>query len=570
MARVVTDVAGIDKDFDYIVDAAHAQSVTVGTEVRVELHGRRVGAWVTELGASPPEGLALRSLSKVRGWGPEPAVMDLASWAAHRWASRRGAFLKTASAEKAVPFLPAPRLSPPSPPGPGWAIDLAGELEHGTRIVQLPPSSDPTAVVGAVAQLGPTLVVVPSVSRAEVLADRLRRAGGDVALLPAGWAQARAGAGVVVGTRAAAWAPCPGIAAAVVIDAHDEGLSQEGVPMWGAVEVMRERAGRSRVPLVLLTPCPTPELLVLGKLTVVAPESQRAGWAQLETIDRRSDDPRLGLYSERLVTLLRSAGRAVCILNRTGRARLLACASCGELTRCERCGAALSESDTGGLRCARCGLTRPEICAACTSTVLRRLRIGVSRAREELELLTGRPVGEVTASTKLLPESDLLIGTEAVLHRLGPGDGFGTVVFVDFDQELLAPRFRAAAEAFALLALASRLVGGRRGRVALQTRQPEHPAIRAALSGDPSVLNDWDLAMRETLHLPPYCALALISGDGAGDYVAGFAGQEVELLGPRDGEWMVKAPSADALADALAAVPRPAGRLRVAVDPVRV
>lgn len=563
-------MAGIDKEFDYLVTEAHRRSVAVGAEVRVELHGRRVGGWVKELGAIPPQGLALRPLSKVRGWGPEPALVDLASWAAHRWASRRGAFLKTASAEKAAPFLPAPRLNPPSPPGPGWATDLAGDASPGARIVQLPPSSDPTAVVGALAQLGPTLVVLPSVSRAEVLADRLRRAGGDVALLPADWAQARAGAAVVVGTRAAAWAPCPGIAAAVVIDAHDEGLSQESVPTWDAVKVVRERASRSGIPLVLLTPCPTPELLALGEITVADRDRQQQGWAQLEIIDRRSDDPRLGLYSERLVSLLRNADKAVCVLNRTGRARLLACASCGELTRCERCGAALAEDDKSGLRCDRCGLTRPEMCAACTSTVLRRLKVGVSRAREELELLTGRPVGEVTASTTVLPETDLLIGTEAVLHRLGPGDGFGTVVFVDFDQELLAPRFRAAAEALGLLALASRLVGGRRGRVAVQTRQPEHPVITAALHGDPSVVNDWDLAMREALHLPPFRALALISGDGAGEYVAGLAGQEVELLGPRDGEWLVKAPTHDLLADALAAMPRPAGRLRVAVDPVRV
>jgi len=86
----------------------------------------------------------------------------------------------------------------------------------------------------------------------------------------------------------------------------------------------------------------------------------------------------------------------------------------------------------------------------------------VSRVREELEALTGRPVGEVTAETGPLPSAAVLVGTEAVLHRVGPVDG---VAFLDFDQELLAPRFRAAEEALALLARASRLVGGRRRRV---------------------------------------------------------------------------------------------------------
>lgn len=522
------------------------------------------------LGAEPPEGVALRPVSKVRGWGPQPDLVDLASWAAHRWASRRGAFLKTGSPEHAVPRLPSSRSRPPDPPGPGWAVELASRLAAGTTIVQLPPAADPTALVGALAQLGPILVIVPSTLRAGVLADRLARAGGDVALLPRDWAVARAGAAVVVGTRAAAWGPCPGMAAAVVMDAHDESLCQEAAPTWNAVTVMCERARRSSVPVALVTPCPTPELLSLGPLTVAEPERSRSGWAQLEVLDRRSDDPRLGLYSERLVSLLRNAGRVVCVLNRTGRARLLACAACGELARCERCGAALSQAGAGGLECARCGLARPEVCTVCTSTVLRRLKVGVSRAREELEALTGRPVGEVTASTETLPASDLLIGTEAVLHRLGPGDGYRTIVFADFDQELSAPRFRAAAEALSLLALASRVVAGRQGRVAVQTRQPEHPAIRAALLGDPAILAEWDAELRRTLQLPPCRALALLSGEAADQYVEGLRGQGAEVLGPRDGEWMVKAPDPEALASVLSSVPRPPGRLRVAVDPARL
>ena len=548
----------------------------VGTEVRVELHGRRVGGWVSQTGVQPAEGLALREVAKVRGWGPAPEVVELSSWAAHRWASRRASFLTTASPGRAVPVLPAPGLRPPAPPGPGWAVDLAARLGPGTTVVQLPPATDPTALVGALAQSGPVMVAVPSAYRASVLADRLTRAGGDVALRPGDWARARAGAAVVVGTRAAAWGPCPGVASVVVLDAHDEGLSQEGAPTWGAAAVLAERARRAGVPAVLVTPCPTPELLALGPLVVVEPERQREGWAQLEVIDRRADDPRTGLYSERLVAILRGADKAVCVLNRTGRARLLACASCGELARCERCGSALSQSEADGpsagatLVCASCGLERPETCAVCTSTVMRRLKIGVNRAREELELLTGREVGEVTAATTELPRSDLLIGTEAVLHRLTPGDGHRWVVFVDFDQELSAPRFRAAEEALALLALASRIVAGRQGRVAVQTRQPEHPAVRSALLAQPSLLSDWDTAVRRSLNLPPFCAVALVSGDGADEYAAGLTGQEVELLGPRDGQWMVKAADHAVLADALAAVPRPAARLRVAVDPARL
>jgi primosomal protein N' (replication factor Y) len=44
----------------------------------------------------------------------------------------------------------------------------------------------------------------------------------------------------------------------------------------------------------------------------------------------------------------------------------------------------------------------------------------------------------------------------------------------------------------------------------------------------------------------------------------------VEILGPDRDQWLVKGADATALADALAAVPRPPGRLRVAVDPARL
>jgi hypothetical protein len=42
-----------------------------------------------------------------------------------------------------------------------------------------------------------------------------------------------------------------------------------------------------------------------------------------------------------------------------------------------------------------------------------------------------------------------------------------------------------------------------------------------------------------------------------------------ELLGPYDGRWLARASSAESLAEWLAMVERPAGRLRIEVDPAR-
>ena len=360
------------------------------------------------------------------------------------------------------------------------------------------------------------------------------------------------------------WAPCPGLAAVLVIDGHDEALAQEQAPTWHATTVAAERARRAGVPCVVVSACPTLELLAAGPVRTVDRRTERQGWAAVEVIDRRADDPRQGLYSERLVALLRAERRVVCVLNRTGRARLLVCGSCGEVARCERCGAALISQPgpdaARSLLCPQCGLTRPQVCAACGSTRLGLHRIGVTRAREELEVLAGRRTCEVTAASSGLPDADVLVGTEAVLRRLSPQDGFGAVAFIDFDQELLAARVRAGEEALALLAQASRLAGGRRGRVLVQTRIPDHPAIRAAVLADPGVLAGPELELRQSLRLPPVTAVALVSGPAAPGYVEALRAVPLEVIGPDGDRWLVKADDAAALADGLAAVPRPAGR----------
>ena len=86
VARVLPDVAAIDKEFDYLVPAG--VEVHVGDVVRIALHGRRVGAWVVALDVDPVPGVTLKPLAKVSGRGPGPELLELATWAARRWGRR--------------------------------------------------------------------------------------------------------------------------------------------------------------------------------------------------------------------------------------------------------------------------------------------------------------------------------------------------------------------------------------------------------------------------------------------------------------------------------------------------
>jgi primosomal protein N' (replication factor Y) len=553
-------VPAIDKTFDYL--APH--ELPVGTMVRVPLHGRRVGGWVVEVDVSPPVGKPLKRVAKVTGHGPPADVVALADWAAWRWAGRRATLLRTASPPTAVRGLPMP--PPPAPPAATVACDdmVRDAFSRPKAVVRLPPGGDPYPYVAA---HHPALVLAPSQSAAVQLAARLRRAGRPVALVPREWPRALAGGATVVGTRAAAWAPVPGLAAVVAVDAHDEVYQEERAPTWNAWQVAAERARRAGVPCVLLSPCPTLDLLQWGGEPLTpARTDERTGWPPVEVVDRRKEDPRSGLYSERLVDLLRGGSRVVCVLNRKGRARLLACATCGELSRCSACGASLAQDDEG-LRCRRCGAMRPVLCAACGAQRLKTVKAGVTRVREELEALAGVPVAEVTGDTDEVPPAAVLVGTEAVLHRVPEAHA---VAFLDFDQELLAPRYRAAEQAMALLARAARVVGGRSrgGRLLVQTRLPGHEVVDAVLHADPSRVVRVEEQRRRGLRYPPFAALAMVSGDAADDLVRA-APSVLERLGPVDGSWLLRAADHDVLCDALASTPRPAGRVRVEVDPLR-
>ena len=372
----------------------------------------------------------------------------------------------------------------------------------------------------------------------------------------------------------------------MLLDAHADSYQEERVPTWEAAVLADERARRAGVPCLMVSACPGLDLLADRPLFTLSREAEREGWAQIEVVDARDEDPRAGGYPTRLASAIREAvekepGRpVVAVLNRKGRARLLACGHCRGLLRCETCGAALVQlvrpgaGETAVLHCPRCASDVPALCGSCGPTRPRIVRPGVARAREDLAALTGLEVAEVQGSARrgdVVLSGAVLVGTEAVLHRVGSAS---LVVFLDFDHELLAPRYRAGEQALALLALASRIVGGRRrgGHVVVRTRLIDHEVVAAARHADPGRLVAVEQPRRRLLRLPPTTALCLVSGDGAAEYAAHLRATagELEVGSLAAGRFLVRAPGPGPLADALAAAgPAPAGT-RVEVAPREV
>lgn len=544
----------MDNEFDYLLP--EGTSAEVGSIVRVDLHGRRVRGWVTAVDVEPPVGLALRTVSKVSGLGPDRELQDLAAWASKRWTGSRSIYLTTASPPRNVATLV---LRSSSRHESTWSA--------GVHLRRVGPATDPFDKIEEAARQGPALVLVPSQRQQVATARRLRRLGIDTAIYPDDWARAASGGVTVVGTRSAAWARMPELTAIVMVDIHDESYWSEAAPTWNAFDVCVERARMRNIAMLGVSSVPRVVQIHAGVLEAPDRSEERSAWAPLHVVDVRKSDPSKGLYSAALVELLRSDKRVVCVLNRKGRARLLVCAACDAVASCDQCNGAEMLVDEV-LECRRCATQRGVFCAVCGSTRLKQLRQGVTKVADELARLALREVAEVSSDSTELPDAAVLVGTEAVLHRIGKADA---IAFLEFDQELLAERYKAEEDALVLLARASRLVGGHRrnGVVVVQTRQPEHLVLRAAAAGNPALFSDHEDARRRELGWPPYSVLARLSGPRAGDAARSMPAS-VDAFGPDEsGKWMLRAPDHATVTETLSGFKRKGRDLRVEIDPAR-
>ena len=211
VVRVVPDVPAIHRRFDYSVPAALVPEIRVGSRVRVDLHGRRVGAWVVEDRVEAPPGVTLKPLAGVERGGTAPGgggpgrVGGLALGRPDVVLPRHGLATPGGPAAGRRGRRPTAPVVPPSPGGGSVPIVDDALAVAGTAVVRLAPALDATLVVlELIHRLGSRglLVLAPSRARVAQLADRLSRSGVPVAPVPDQWEQASSGTGVVVGARA--------------------------------------------------------------------------------------------------------------------------------------------------------------------------------------------------------------------------------------------------------------------------------------------------------------------------------------------------------------------------------
>ncbi len=423
------------------------------------------------------------------------------------------------------------------------------------------------AIATSLAGGRPALVLVPEIALALPLVDRLRAdLGAEVAVVHSGlgegeradaWRRIRAGAvDVVVGTRTAVLAPLADVGIVIVDEEHEATYKSDRTPRFQARDVAIRLGALAGAAVVLGSATPSVESMGRARLgrhrRLTLPERAAGALPEVEIVDLREElaSGNRGLISRRLAGLLGAldavAGdRAILVINRRGAASAVLCRDCGHVQACPECTRPLVFHQAGmTLRCHHCGAAAPLAarCPACASPRIRFLGGGTERLEAEVrerfpQLRVGRLDRDVVerrgAAARVVDaftdgRLEVLLGTSLVTKGLDIPE-VTLVGVVSADVALTLPDERAAERTYQLLvqAIGRAGRGDRAGRAIVQTYQPEHPAILAAVGGDAAAFYDAELAARERFGAPPFGAtVKLTVGDEDRD-AARTAGREM-------------------------------------------
>jgi primosomal protein N' (replication factor Y) len=230
-------------------------------------------------------------------------------------------------------------------------------------------------------------------------------------------------------------------------------------------------------------------------------------------------------WSEALDTAVTGAlergEQAILLLNRRGFATFVQCPACGNVPGCPQCAIALTVHHTPpALRCHYCGHEEPipEICRVCGHATQRLRGLGTQQlehfvssrfpsariARMDLDTTTSKWAHHHILERVGRGDVDILLGTQMIAKGLD-FPNVTVVGVVDADTGLHFPDFRAGERTFQLVAqVAGRTGRGPRGgRVYVQTRAPDHHAIRAAAAHSVAAFAAAELPQRAPPN-PPY------------------------------------------------------------------
>ncbi len=635
VARVAVDVslAHLDRLFDYEVPADLHEQVVPGSRVGVWFAGKQVSGFVLERVATSDHDGTLQRLR--RAVSAEPVltseVAALCRAVADHWAGTLADVLRLAvpprhaRVEREPPVPPSTAALPPDPPSGGLTdTDGGAALLRRLAAGEAPracwtalPGDDPAEALAAAAAAtlrsgrGSVLVAPDGrdVSRIGAALATALGPGRHVALTadlgPAARYRAflavlRGQVQVVVGTRAAAFAPVrePGLVA--VWDDGDDLHAEPRAPYPHARDVLVQRAHLAGAAALLAGHARTPEVHQLAEsgwlVPLAAPRPHvRARWPQVQVTgsDAPDRDPAGGaarLPHEAFVTVRDGLTRGPVLVQvaRSGYRAGLVCQQCRARAVCVACHGPLSQA--GADRppgCGWCGRVQAAwTCNECGSTRMRAPVVGEARTAEELGRGFPRvPVRRSSGERVLdeVPDDPAVVVATPGAEPHTPG-GYAAAVVLDTALLLARTDLRTAEESLRRwLAVAALVRPAAAGGRLLVVGDPGSVPVQALVRADPEGFAARELADRVAARLPPAVRLATVEApEGAVDGLTAAAAWPDPTdvlgpvpLGPDRVRLVLRVPRAQgaALSRALAALQgtRSARKLppvRVQVDPV--
>ena len=412
------------------------------------------------------------------------------------------------------------------------------------------------AVAHAILSGRQAILLAPEISLAGYLEGLFRsRLGERVAVYHSGlskgeryyqWTRIAGGeVDLVIGARSALFAPVPDLGLIIVDEEHDSAYVQDaGGPHYHARDAAVVRARMEKAVVVLGSGTPSVQsfqnsLTERYSLLLMPDRVEKRPMPKIEVVDMKEIKDNRGqeeMISPRLKGALKrtlgQGSQAILFLNRRGFHRIYICRSCGESIRCPNCDVALTyHLDKDLLACHYCGFRSGASveCASCGGHTLRPYGFGTEKLEHELNALfpgarisrmdtdSTRKKGEAFRILKGFGrhESDILVGTQMITKGYDFPD-ITLVGVISADLSLGFPDFRAGERTFQLLSQVAGRAGrgNQKGRVIIQTFNPDHYVIRTAMAHDFRSFFESERDLRKQLWYPPFSHLACLRLQG--------------------------------------------------------
>jgi primosomal protein N' (replication factor Y) len=345
---------------------------------------------------------------------------------------------------------------------------------------------------------------------------------------------------IVIGPRSALFAPLPSLGLIVVDEAHEPAYKQEQTPRYNALRVASQLGSLTSAKVVYgsATPLITDYYLADRRQAVVRMSQQALGGSaddvSTEVIDLKikanfgSNRYLSKQLIEEVNQTLAAKKQVIIYLNRRGSARVILCTVCGWQYLCPNCDVSLVyHADDHLARCHICGYshTPPTACLNCNNPDIIYKTIGSKALADQVEKLfpdravkrfdsdnvAGEQLNELYGDL-LSGKVDILVGTQLLAKGLDL-PRLGLVGVVSAESSLTLPDYTAEERTFQLLyQIIGRVGRGHtKGRVIVQTYEPDSLVIKTAVARDYKMFYEHSLVERQTFRFPPFSYLMKLS-----------------------------------------------------------